>query len=115
MKRKKGQLIPIETDILIAGLDLAARGGDRFHGFQIAKELRDAKGARFLTAHGTLYKALARLAVAGLLESSWEDPMFAAEEGRPRRRLYAVTPAGEARVRDLRLPARPQFQLLDQT
>lgn len=29
---------------------------------------------RLLTSHGTLYKALGRLADAGLLETEWEDP-----------------------------------------
>jgi PadR family transcriptional regulator, regulatory protein PadR len=32
---------------------------------------------------------------AGLLTSSWEDPDLAAADGRPRRRLYQVTGAGE--------------------
>jgi len=46
------------------------------------------------TAHGTLYKALGRMEDAGLLESHWEDPDVAVAEGRPRRRLYRVTPLG---------------------
>ena len=45
-----------------------------------------------MTAHGTLYKALARLEEFGLLASCWEDA--AAPEGRPRRRLYELTGAG---------------------
>jgi hypothetical protein len=51
-----------------------------------------------LTAHGTLYKALARLERAGMLTSSWEDPGLAEAESRPRRRLYRVTPSGEQAV-----------------
>ena len=47
---------------------------------------------RSLTAHGTLYKALARLEDLGLLTSRWED--VAATEGRPRRRLYELTGHG---------------------
>lgn len=47
-----------------------------------------------MTAHGTLYKALARLEEFGLLTSSWEDA--AAVEGRPRRRLYELTGKGAA-------------------
>ena len=31
---------------------------------------------------------------AGLLSSVWEDPDRAAEEGRPRRRLYSITSDG---------------------
>lgn len=96
MRRKQGTLLPIETSILQAGIELAVRGASRFHGFMIAKEIKDRDGAKLLTAHGTLYKALDRLQRAGMLESEWEDPLVAAQEGRPRRRLYHVTAAGEA-------------------
>jgi PadR family transcriptional regulator, regulatory protein PadR len=70
-------------------------GVDEFHGYLLAKEMRDRDGATRLTAHGTLYKALDRLENAGLLTSRWEDPHAAAAESRPRRRLYHVTAAGE--------------------
>jgi len=95
MRRKPGTLLPLEVDILQAGLELRRTGGARFHGFQLAKQIADHAGPRPLTAHGTLYKALQRLEEAGLLESHWEDPDIAATQGRPRRRLYAVTGAGE--------------------
>ena len=95
MRRKKGALIPIEAAILKAAVDLQRRGEPEFHGFFIAKELRDRDEARRLTAHGTLYKALDRLEKAGLVDSRWEDPEVAASEGRPRRRLYRVTGLGE--------------------
>jgi DNA-binding PadR family transcriptional regulator len=65
------------------------------HGFALATELRDRYGAG-LTAHGTLYKALARLAYQGLLTARWEQPVLAEAEGRPRRRLYRITDAGRA-------------------
>ncbi|MEX1195714.1 MAG: PadR family transcriptional regulator [Dehalococcoidia bacterium] len=96
MRRKKGTLLPLETSILQCGIDLAVRGAPFFHGFMIAKEIRDREDAKLLTAHGTLYKALDRLQTSGLLESDWEDPLVAAQEGRPRRRFYHVTAAGEA-------------------
>ncbi len=95
MRRREGALIPLEVAILGAGLDLQHSGEPDFHGFQLAKELRDKDEARRLTAHGTLYKALDRMERAGLLESRWEDPEIAAEQGRPRRRLYVVTGKGE--------------------
>ena len=95
MRRKPGTLLPLEVDILEAGLELRRTGGARFHGFQLAKTIADHAGPRPLTAHGTLYKALQRLEEAGLLESQWEDPNIAATEGRPRRRLYEVSGAGE--------------------
>jgi DNA-binding PadR family transcriptional regulator len=61
----------------------------------MAKSLQDVDEARRLTAHGTLYKALSRMEKAGLLASRWEDPQIAADEGRPLRRLYSITGAGE--------------------
>jgi DNA-binding PadR family transcriptional regulator len=94
MRRKPNSLLPIELSILEAGLDMEKRGVLEFHGFLAAKEIKDRKGARLLTSHGTLYKALDRLERAGLLVSRWEDPNVAATEGRPRRRLYQVTAAG---------------------
>jgi PadR family transcriptional regulator PadR len=95
VRRKKGVLIPIEAAILRCAVDLQRRGEPEFHGFFIAKELRDRDEARRLTAHGTLYKALERLEKAGLVQSRWEDPEAAASERRPRRRLYRVTGLGE--------------------
>jgi PadR family transcriptional regulator, regulatory protein PadR len=95
MRRKPGALLPIEEAILTAGLDLGRSGNSEFHGFSIAKRMQDIGEAQQLTAHGTLYKALGRLEAAGLLESRWEEPDLALAEGRPRRRLYRMTGAGE--------------------
>ena len=95
MRRKEGALIPLELSILEAAIDLRRRGVPEAHGFLLAKELRDDRHARRLTAYGTLYKALDRLERAGLLESRWEDPLIGAGEGRPRRRFYRLTLAGE--------------------
>ena len=95
MRRKPGALLPIELSILDAGIALSRQGTAEFHGYLIAAEMREHDGARRLTAHGTLYKALGRMETAGTLESHWEDPQIAAEDARPRRRLYHVTAAGE--------------------
>jgi len=102
MRRKAGALLPIEEAILAAGLDLRSRNKSEFHGFVIAKHMKEVGGAHQLTAHGTLYKALGRMAAAGLLESQWEDPELALAEGRPRRRLYRVTGVGERALASLR-------------
>lgn len=87
-RRKPGTLLPLEAEILEAALVLDAS----FHGFGLAQRMREQQGSRSLTAHGTLYKALARLEELGLLASRWEDA--GAAEGRPRRRLYALTGEG---------------------
>jgi PadR family transcriptional regulator PadR len=94
VRRKPGALVPLELDIL----ELAAGRTEPFHGFELAKALADAEGSRRLTAHGTLYKALGRLARQGMLEAEWEDPAIAVREGRPRRRLYRITGEGARRV-----------------
>ncbi|MGI9607969.1 MAG: PadR family transcriptional regulator [Acidimicrobiales bacterium] len=93
-RRKKGELIAIEVEILGKALELSAGGGPEFHGFRMARELREGDGSDALIGHGTLYKALSRLETAGMLESSWEDPDAATEAGRPRRRLYRITSDG---------------------
>jgi len=86
-RRKAGVLLPLELAILEHGI-----AADSFYGFALARSLAD--GASTLTAHGTLYKALARMTEGGLLTAEWEDHAPAEAEGRPRRRLYRVTGEG---------------------
>ena len=117
MRRKAGTLIPLEFAILEAALLLRSRGQDDFHGYLIAGEVKSQTGAKMLTSHGTLYKALGRMAKQGWLASTWEDPSIAAEEERPRRRLYSVTPLGEsmyeqavAQAREAEAASKPGLQ-----
>jgi DNA-binding PadR family transcriptional regulator len=91
----------LEVSILETGVEFARRGVPEAHGFLLAREMRDRQGARRLTAYGTLYKALDRLERGGYLASRWEDPMVAAEQGRPRRRFYRVTTVGEHTLADI--------------
>jgi DNA-binding PadR family transcriptional regulator len=111
MRRKPGTLVPIEVSILTAGVALALGGSPEFHGYAVARELKELEEARRLTAHGTLYRALERLEKAGLLLSRLEDPEAAAAEQRPRRRLYHVTSAGEAALAAVPQPAEAQRPL----
>jgi hypothetical protein len=94
-RRKPGTLVPLELEILEVALTTSRSGDATFHGFGLAHAMREQRGSRALTGHGTLYKALGRLEEFGLVVSRWEDP--AAAEGRPRRRLYELTGEG-ARV-----------------
>lgn len=94
MRRKPGAVLPLEASILSAAVTMAQAGILEFHGFELATQLRDDDAGRKLTAHGTLYKALGRMEAAGWLTSQWEDPDRAAQEGRPRRRLYSITAEG---------------------
>ncbi len=104
VRRKPGALVPLEISIL----ELASARPEPFHGFELAKTLADANRSKALTAHGTLYKALGRLAEHGLLEAEWEDADVALEEGRPRRRLYRITGEGARRIAAERRPE-PRF------
>ncbi len=102
-RRTAGTLLPIETEILGAALAMRRAGHPGFHGFGLAQTMREQRGSRALTAHGTLYKALARLEEFGMLTSRWEDPADA--QGRPRRRLYELTgPGAQAAERSLADP-----------
>lgn len=101
-RRKPGTLLPLETEILEAAFELQRSGQREFHGFGLAKALRQREGSRALTAHGTLYKALGRLEQRGLLTSTWEGPDAA--EGRPRRRLYELTGDGARAAQDAAAP-----------
>jgi DNA-binding PadR family transcriptional regulator len=96
MRRKPGAILPLEESVLSVAMQLIHAGDGAFHGFEMAKRISEGRDTKSLTAHGTLYKALSRMEKAGLLESSWEDPQLAADHGRPRRRLYRITGAGEA-------------------
>jgi len=95
MRRKTGTLIPLEVAILDALVELRRHGMAEAHGYLIATELRALGDDRRLTAYGTLYRALDRLADSGAVAGRWEEPGIAAEEGRPRRRYYRITLAGE--------------------
>ncbi|MFD1721957.1 PadR family transcriptional regulator [Amnibacterium endophyticum] len=95
-RRRAGDLVPIERAILHEAARFA-ESEESFHGFGIASALQG--DAKRLVGHGTLYKALGRMQDAGLLAARWESPEIAAEAGRPRRKLYDLTPAGEAALR----------------
>jgi len=97
MRRKPGTLLPIERSIIEAAAQLRQKGAEEFHGFDIAKKIKDQEGARLLTGYGTLYRALARLQQRGILQSRWEEPL-PTDENRPRRRYYRLVGEVEATV-----------------
>ena len=84
MRRKAGALVPLELAICTAAVELRGQGTEEFHGYLIAKEIKEHADNRLLTAYGTLYRALGRLESMGLLTSRWEDAMIAADEKKPR-------------------------------
>jgi len=106
MRRKPGQLVPLEAAICLCAAKLKRKGDGEFHGYDLAKRLGEDTDHRLLTAYGTLYRALGRLEAMGLLESRWEDPHIPARENRPGRRLYVLTAAGEAAALEARQTTR---------
>ncbi len=85
MRRKAGTLVPLEESILCAAAALRAQGALQFYGLQIAQELSMPQSCRL----GTIYRALRRLELAGLLTSEWE--VLQTSENRPRRRFYSLS------------------------
>jgi PadR family transcriptional regulator PadR len=105
VRRKPGQLVPLETAICVCAANLRRRGIIEFHGYELAKRLGDENNRRLLTAYGTLYRALGRLEAMGLLQSRWEDPQIPARENRPGRRMYVLTATGETAAQEARKTA----------
>jgi PadR family transcriptional regulator len=68
---------------------LAAIEREPVHGYAIIEAIRSRSGGSFDLPEGTIYPALHRLELAGLVESSWQNP-----EGKRRRRVYALTDKG---------------------
>lgn len=102
VRRRPGQLVPLELAICDAAARLRRRGIEEFHGYEIAKRIGEDTDAKLLTAYGTLYRALGRLESMGLLTSRWEDPHIAARENRPGRRLYTLTGLAEVALEEAR-------------
>jgi PadR family transcriptional regulator len=102
VRRKPGALLPLEVAIL----EVSVAQHEPVHGFELARLLADSRDQKSLTAYGTLYKALGRLAARGLLEGEWENAEVALAAGRPRRRLYRLTDAGARRLAAERSPER---------
>jgi PadR family transcriptional regulator len=93
VRRKPGQLLPLETAICVCAANLRRRGTNEFHGSEIAKRLGDENNRRLLTAYGTLYRALGRLEAMGLRENAAQEAHKAAGEKRPRRAARRPEPA----------------------
>ena len=71
----------------VTALIIHAVGAGHRYGFDVM----DATGL----ASGTVYPALRRLEEARLLRGRWEEAPVAHRGGRPQRRLYELTSAGQ--------------------
>ena len=114
MKRTPNTLFPIELSILSGAVEFLRSGDGEVHGYLIAKALQDEAGARRLTGHGTLYRALERLEKMGFLASRWEASEIAASEERPRRRFYHITATGQQALAEAAKNAQPAAEALKQ-
>ncbi|WP_395830185.1 PadR family transcriptional regulator [Elstera sp.] len=90
----------MDAEMLKGHLDtilLSALRSGEAHGYAIIETIRAGSGGTFDLPEGTIYPALHRLEGAGLLVSRWGQ----SPTGR-KRRLYALTAAGEAALADRR-------------
>ena len=76
-------------------LVLSVLRDEELYGYEITQRIRDRSGELFAPSEGSLYPALHRLERDGALAATWR----ASERG-PRRRYYAITPAGETLFAD---------------
>lgn len=60
------------------------------YGYDIIQRLETLSGGQFQVAAGTVYPVLHKLESEGLIASSWES-----SDSGPRRKYYALMPAGE--------------------
>jgi|SRR5436853_1062085 PadR family transcriptional regulator, regulatory protein PadR len=82
--RLGGEALRGHLDLLV----LSVLRDTEAHGYRVIELLRESSGGAFDLPEGTIYPALHRLERAGYLRSRWT-----AGDG-PRRRVYALTPAG---------------------
>jgi DNA-binding PadR family transcriptional regulator len=90
MRRKLGELVPLEEALLKVARDFTDNGRPRFYAYELKNHVAigvSSGGCRG-AATGTLYRALARLVEWGYLVSDWE--VLPPRENRPRRRYYAL-------------------------
>jgi DNA-binding PadR family transcriptional regulator len=76
-------------------LVLSVLRDEELYGYEIAQRIRDRSGEMFAPSEGSLYPTLHRLERQGALAATWR----ASERG-PRRRYYAITPAGQGLFAD---------------
>lgn len=77
----------------LEALLLAALSDGPLHGYAIAQRIRRESGEVLKFGENQIYPALHALAERGLVSTSWEP-----QEGRPPRRVYAITQQGSARL-----------------
>jgi PadR family transcriptional regulator, regulatory protein PadR len=98
MGRKKqtagpGELVQGTLDMLV----LKVLSLEALHGWGIAQRIQQVSGAILRVEEGSLYPALRRLELDGLVEAEWGT-----SENNRRARFYRLTKAGRRRLADER-------------
>jgi PadR family transcriptional regulator, regulatory protein PadR len=66
---------------------------EALHGYEIAKRIRELSKDAFRYGEGQLYPALHALERAGFVAAEWVP-----QEGKPARKVYAITESGKAEL-----------------
>lgn len=85
MPRMTAEMLKGHLDAVL----LATVEDGALHGYAIIEQIRSRSGGHFDLPEGTIYPALHRLELAGLLNSHWVQP-----DGGRKRRVYALTNIG---------------------
>src|SRR6185295_9119847 len=83
----EGEMLKGHLDMIV----LAALASGPAHGYAVIEEIRHRSGKAFDLPEGTIYPALHRLELAGLLSSNWTTP-----PGGRKRRIYSLTKTGSS-------------------
>ncbi len=89
---KKTELVPGTLEMLI--LKTLERNDEPMHGYGVARYIKQISGDVLQVEEGSLYPALQRLALKGLVKSEWGP-----SENNRRARYYKLTPAGRKQVK----------------
>ncbi len=90
---RKSELLPGTLEMLI--LKSLARNAEPMHGYGIALYIKQISREVLRVEEGSLYPALQRLAVKGLVKGEWRE----SDTGR-RARYYKLTSAGRKQLRE---------------
>ena len=90
---RKRELLPGTLEMLI--LKSIERNGEPMHGYGIALYIKQISREVLRVEEGSLYPALQRLAIKGLVKGEWRE----SDTGR-RARYYHLTAAGRKQLRE---------------
>jgi transcriptional regulator len=79
----------------LEALILGVLGEGALHGYEIAKRIRAVSEETLKVGEGRLYPALHKLEESGMIVAEWVQ-----QEGKPARKVYALTPKGKKGLED---------------